>query len=304
MASRGQPVANVYTLALLAYAAFAVTDVCLKASAGRLPIFESAFIVNVFAAAVLLLTRHSNERWRDFFRTGDHALAVHGRAVCGVVSSVGAIYAFTTIPFAQVYAIVFLAPFFVAIMSVLFLKERIPLFRWLGVSASFAGVLLVIKPGFQPLGIGHLAAAVVGLATGGAVIIMRGMNGKVRKTSILGMLLVYLIVLNAVAMIVRGVVAPTGRELLLLGLAGVSYGLGQWAFVAAARAGTASQIVPMHYSQLLWGVGFGMLFFNEHLDGPGMLGIGVIIASGLFTILRAAPFAASGKVYGSRGSTP
>ncbi len=281
--------ANVFILALLAYAGFAVTDVAVKAAAGRLPIFETALIVNVFAAAVLLTTRHPNERWRDFFRPGRHTLAVHVRAFCGTVSSLGAVYALTRIPLAQVYAIVFLAPIFVTAMSALFLKERVSPARWVAVAVGFVGVLLVVQPGYQPLESGHLAAVCVGMATGGAIVLLRGMGQGVRKTRVLGTLMAYLLVLDVVATIVWGFVLPTWWEFGMLGLAGIAFGLGQWAFVLAARAGHANQIAPMQYSQLVWAVGLGALFFGEYVDPVASVGIAVLIASGLATIFVVAP---------------
>ncbi|MCO5733318.1 DMT family transporter [Rhizobium sp. SSA_523] len=276
---------SVYILALLAYAAFSVTDASVKAAGSHLSIFQVAFMVNVFAALSVLATRHPGERWRDFWRT-PHPLAVHGRAICGVVASVSGVYAFTTIPLAQAYALVFLAPLFVTIMSALVLKEYVGLWRWFAVAIGFVGVLLVVKPGHQPFEAGHLAAIFTGLGTGTAVIILRRIGGKVKTTSVLGTLILYLLVLNAVAMLIHGASIPTFRECALLALAGMSYGLGQWALVSATRYGNATQIAPMHYSQLAWAVLFGALIFNEFPDAIALAGIVVIASAGLLTVLR------------------
>jgi drug/metabolite transporter (DMT)-like permease len=278
-------VTNVYILAVLAYAAFSVTDASVKAAGGQLSIFETAFIVNVFAGLALLATRHPEERWRDFWRTA-HPLAVHGRAICGVVASLCGVYAFTTIPLAQAYALVFLAPLFVTIMSALVLKEHVGIWRWSAVVIGFLGVLLVVKPGHQPFEAGHLAAIFTGLGTGSAVIILRRVGGKVKTTSVLGTLILYLLALNSVAMLVRGVSVPSFRECALLALAGLCYGLGQWAFVLATRYGNANQIAPVHYSQLAWAVVFGALIFNEFPDGIALIGIFIIASAGLLTVVR------------------
>lgn len=276
---------NVYILALIAYAAFSVTDACVKAAGAHLSIFETAFVVNAFAAVTLLATRHPDEKWRDFWRT-PHPYAVHGRAICGVVASLCGVYAFTTITLAHAYALVFLAPLFVTIMSALVLKEHVGIWRWSAVIIGFLGVLLVVKPGYETFGAGHLAAMGTGLGTGTAIIILRRIGGKVKTTSVLGTLILYLLSLNAIAMIVRGVSVPTLRECGLLALAGICYGLGQWAFVLAARHGNANQIAPMHYSQLAWAMAFGALIFGEYPDAIALLGILVIASAGLLTVVR------------------
>ncbi|MBP1845652.1 drug/metabolite transporter (DMT)-like permease [Rhizobium petrolearium] len=276
---------NVYVLALVAYAAFSLTDSSVKAAGSHLSVFETAFLVNVFAAMTLLLTRHPDEQWRDFWRI-DRPWAVHGRAVCGLVASLCGVYAFTTIPLAEAYALVFLAPLFVTIMSALVLKEQVGPWRWSAVLVGFVGVLLVVKPGYQAFEWGHLAAVGTGIGTGSAVIILRGLGGRAKTTSILGMLVSYLLVMNAIMMCFLGVRVPTLREAALLCLAGVSYGLGQWAFVLAARHGNANQMAPMHYSQLAWAVLFGAAIFGEYPDALAIVGLAVIGGAGLFTVVR------------------
>lgn len=51
---------------------------------------------------------------------------------------------------------------------------------------GFIGVLLVVKPGYLPFQLGHLAAIGTGLATDAAIIILRRVGGKVKTTSMLG----------------------------------------------------------------------------------------------------------------------
>ena len=277
---------NIYVLALLAYVLFSCTDALVKATGrAHLSVFEISFVINVVAFGVLLATRHEGERWRDFLRT-DHTRAVHGRAICGVISGLAAIYAFTSIPMAEAYSIIFLSPAFVTILSALVLKERIGIVRWSSVALGFAGVLMVLRPGAQNLAWGHLGALATGLAMSGSIIILRGAGRGAKSTSILGTLLLYLLVVSGTMMVVKGVALPTGRELGLLAMAGMAYGLGQWAFLMAPRFGTASQMAPVHYVQLVCAVLFGAVFFSEYPDAMTLAGVGVIAASGLVTLAR------------------
>lgn len=277
---------NVYILALAAYFLFSVCDASIKAAGGgSLSVFEIGFIVNMAAAAVLLTTRHPGERWRDFWITG-RPLAIHARAFFGLVGSLCAIYAFTTIPLAQAYALIFLSPIFVTILSGLVLKETIGLWRWSAVALGFLGVLLVLRPGMQALQPGHLAAMLGGISTGFSVIILRQIGTEAKRTSILGMLLLYLLCLNGIVALVIGIRLPTPTQFLHLLMAGAAYGLGQWALIMAARRGNASQIVPMQYSQLIWAVTFGAAFFAEYPDGIAIAGLAVVGSSGLLTLVR------------------
>ncbi len=67
---------------------------------------------------------------------------------------------------AEAFCLIFLLPSFVTIMSVVFLKEKVGIRRWSAVVLGFAGVLVVLRPGFRELSIGHLGALVGGFWCG------------------------------------------------------------------------------------------------------------------------------------------
>jgi drug/metabolite transporter (DMT)-like permease len=285
MSTRQSLLTNVYACAFAAYACFSMSDAFTKAVEGPLNVFEIGFFENLVAALVLLATRHENERWVEFWKM-DRPWPIHLRAICGVLSSLCAIYSFTTIPLVDAYSLIFLAPFFVTIMSVLVLKEQVGLWRWFAVALGFVGVLLAVKPGFQEFHAGHFTAAIAGISTGTSIIIMRSLGSSAKKTSILGMLFLYLVGLNAVGMMVWGFETPAPYDLLCTALSGLFIGLGQLAFVTAARNGNANQIAPVAYSQLGWAMLLGILVFNEYPDPLAIAGVTIIASAGLLTVLR------------------
>ena len=148
---------NGILLALIAYASYSGSDAVVKSLGGQFTVFEIGFFSTLFAGCFLFFARPAHERWRDFWRTS-RPWAVQARAWAGIASGVLSVYAFTTIPLAEVYALVFLAPLCVTILSTVILKEKVGPWRWLAVVAGFAGVMLVVRPGFRELNLGHLAA--------------------------------------------------------------------------------------------------------------------------------------------------
>ncbi|MEM7711835.1 MAG: DMT family transporter, partial [Pseudomonadota bacterium] len=58
------------------------------------------------------------------------------------------------------------------------------------------------------------------------------------------------------------------------------------ALIVAYRRTEAALVAPMQYSQILWAALYGWLFFDETVDGGTALGAGIIIASGLYIVLR------------------
>jgi drug/metabolite transporter (DMT)-like permease len=276
---------NGYLPALLAYAGFSFADASVKALGEHLSIFEIGFFLNVFAGLILVMIPYPDERWYGFWRM-ERPFAVQGRAICGVAASLLGIYAFTSIPLTDAYALIFLAPLFVTILSVLVLKEKVGMWRWSGVVLGFAGVLLVVKPGFRDLQWGHLCAAGAGLSTGIAVIVLRMVGSHAKRTSILGTLFLYLICTNGAILLYRGMQQPGALELAVLAFAGLCFGLGQWAFILATRYGTANQIPPMHYSQLIWAVLFSALIFKDYPDPLGVIGLSFVASAGILPLIR------------------
>ena len=273
-------------LALLAYAAYAWGDAAMKALGGTLSVFEIGFYQMLIAGSLLLLTRPDGHGWLDFWRMR-FPLAVQVRAIVGFVGAVLSVYAFTTIPLAEVYAIVFLSPLFVTIISMIFLREQIGPWRWSAVVMGFLGVLLVVRPGFRELELGHAAALGMALLNALSVTLNRSLAERERTTTILGYIVFYGLVFNGLAMAATGATrVPDWHSVALLLAIGGLTAAGQMLMLRAARFAPANHIAPTHYSQIGWAVLLGALFFQETPDAWALVGIAVIAASGLLTMAR------------------
>ena len=113
-------------LGFLTYGLFSMADALVKSLGGELPVMEIVFLGQAAAFAVILILRPRGERWRDMFRMR-HPRRVILRAACGVTAAIFSTIAFTTIPLAEAYSLIFLAPLFVTILSIPLLGERVGL---------------------------------------------------------------------------------------------------------------------------------------------------------------------------------
>lgn len=276
---------NGILLALLAYATYAWSDAAIKALGGGLSIFEIGFFQTLIAALCLLAVRLDGEPWADFWRMR-HPGFVQVRALLGLTGSVLGVFAFTTVPLAEVYAIVFLSPLFVTLLSIVFLKERVGPWRWFAVMAGFAGVLLVVRPGFRELQLGHLAAITMAALSAAGIILMRTLAGRERHTTILGFLVLYTLGFNGGALLLTTISVPTASQWGILLIAGVFCATGHVFLLRAARHAEANRLAPTHYSQILWAVAIGALVFDETPDAWSITGLAVIAGSGLLTVAR------------------
>ncbi|RWM27493.1 MAG: DMT family transporter [Mesorhizobium sp.] len=276
---------NGILLALIAYASYSCSDAVIKSLGGRSTVFEIGFFTTLFAGCFLFFTRPAGERWRDFWRTR-RPWAVQARAWAGIASGVLSVYAFTTIPLAEVYALIFLAPLFVTILSTVILKEKVGLWRWLAVVAGFAGVMLVVRPGFRELHLGHLAAFAIAFLAATSVILMRSLAQQEKRTTMLGVLIGYGLVFNGLGAAATSFTVPDAKQLVWLVMAGAFTACGQLLQLLAAKYAPANRIAPTHYSQIVWAVVLGSLFFQEYPDMLTLVGLAVLGASGLLTMVR------------------
>ena len=80
---------------------------------------------------------------------------------------------------------------------------------------------------------------------------------------------------------------PIGRSewawLVGLGLSGAG---GQYFITQAFRLAPASIVAPFEYSALLWAIGFDWLLWNLSPGSRMLAGASLVIASGLYLILR------------------
>jgi S-adenosylmethionine uptake transporter len=272
-------------LGLLAFAVYATHDAAIKTLGATYSPFQIVFFVVLLSFPVVTLmlvrdTRAENLRPRAPFWTGVRTVTVVVGGFCGF-------YAFTVLPLAETYAILFAAPVLITILSIPILGETVRAHRWVAVVLGMIGVLVVLRPGSAPLGLGHLAALTSASCTAMTSVVMRKIGGVERRE----VLLLYPLLANfAVMLCILPFVyipMPLG-DLGLLLLIAVLAVLAMTLTIRAYTLADAALVAPMQYSQIIWAALFGWLIFDETSDAMTFLGAGIIIASGLYIVLREA----------------
>ena len=269
--------------ALLSYSIYSCGDALVKSFSGELGVFEIGFFANLFALIPAVFAKRPGEHWRHAFRLNNPRL-LHVRGVTALVSSVAITYSFTTIPLAEAYSIAFLTPLFITVLSATVLKERVTIDRWLLVGLSFIGVMIVVRPGFRELHLGHLTAFLAAFAGAASTTILRVVSGKEQRLSIVAMNGLYQIVGNGVMMVILGFVLLPPLELARLAATGLLGGTAQLIVIAALKMAPASHVGPAQYVQIVWAVVFGSVFYHEFPDQPGIFGLVVVVIAGIATI--------------------
>ncbi|MDA8586809.1 DMT family transporter [Rhodobacteraceae bacterium] len=269
--------------ALLGFAVFSSHDAVIKYLGADYAPFQILFfsILLSFPFATLLLMRDKdagtlrpkNPKW------------VAVRTIAMVITSASVFYAFSVLPLAQVYAFIFAAPMLITVLSIPILGEKVGVHRWAAVVLGLVGVMIVLRPGGEPLTLGHIAGLVA--AAGHAVVSV--VTRKIGQQERAAVLMLYPMMTNILLMgcILPFVYKPMPIEhlglLAIVSFLGFSGGL---CVIAAYRFGDAAVVAPMQYSQIVWGSAFGFLFFAETPDSATGIGAAVIIAAGLYVVIR------------------
>ena len=182
-------------------------------------------------------------------------------------------------------AISFAAPIFITALSMPLLRESVGLHRWLAVGIGFAGVLVMLRPGF---GVFQWAALVVLLSVVFYALLMITTRAFKNTESSASLMLYPQLGMSLTGILLAPFfwIAPDLLDLALFALAGAFGSIGVMCVTHAFRLGPAAVITPFEYSALIWATLLGYLLWDELPDGITLLGATIVVASGLYIVYR------------------
>lgn len=282
-------------LIVFAMACFAFEDMFIKRAAMSLPVGEILIlfgIAGMIGFSVIAATRGQRPWHRAML-----GRTLLYKAVLEVIGRLGYTLGIALTPLSNASAILQATPLVVVAGAAILFGEKVGIRRWLAVGIGFLGVLIVLRPGME----GFVPAAlwtVVGmfgfagrdLASRAAPKVLSnpqlGAHGFAALT-IAGLLL--LPFTGAPQM-------PSPQALGFVGAASLFGVTAYWSLTAAMRMGEVAVVTPFRYTRLLFGIGLGIVVFGERFDHMALVGSALILASGLYTLLRRPrrePFAAT-----------
>ena len=246
-------------LIVAAAALFSVAGACVKGLRDGLPLAEVVLGRNLCAVPVLvwLMRKEGGLRALATRHPGLHLIRMLG----GLIGMAGTFYGYAHLPLATVTALGFTMPLFLTLLAVPLLGERVGPRRG-------AAVL-----------IGLLAAA-LGWAVAMITIRRMGAAGESNAAIVLWFALGAALVSALFCIPVWQ--WPTAAQWALLAATGVISALAQVMVTEAYRRGEASLLAPFEYSAILWTSLLGGVLWGELPDGWDLLGIAVLVGSGLY----------------------
>ena len=267
-------------MVMTAVAIFSVGDLAAKYLTRFYPI---ALIVWArFAFHLLLVVVALGPRYgRSLVRTNRLGAQIT-RGLLLVLGSIFFVSALKFMPLAETTAIAYLAPLLVTLMSVVFLKEKVELARWIAVFCGFIGVLTIIRPGSNVFTWAVLLPIGNAIAFASYQILTRRLAGlESPYTSIFYAGLVGTVLMS---LVLPGVWVPPQSVLhaVLFAAIGMLGGFGHLILIKAYDHAPASRLAPFSYSQLIWVAAIGFFAFGDFPDAWSLLGIAILVASGIY----------------------
>lgn len=270
---------------VVAMAAYTVSDAITKYSAESMNVGQVLVVRGVFASVLVGLLA-----WQR------GALAVPARMLHPTVglrvggevaATITYVIALAHLPLANVAAVQQALPLAVTMGAALYFGEGVGWRRWLAIAAGFAGVLVIVRPGFAGFNAYSLLVlasvffcAVRDLAT-------KRIPGDVPSLLVSTATALAVTLLGVLMLEPLGGWSPmSAGAVTLLGCAAVLLVIAYQTIILSMREGDISFVAPFRYTSLLWAIVLGLVIFSDMPDLPMIAGATIIIASGLYTLYR------------------
>ncbi|MGR3540817.1 MAG: DMT family transporter [Hasllibacter sp.] len=238
-----------------------------------------------FALGLAVLAPVLGVRRAEWRALADPRLWLRAALIAGGIASI--LTALRTEPIADAFGALFVGPLVAYALSALLLGERVTAARTALVLLGFAGVLLVVRPGFG-MGPGMPFAVLAGVLYGGYLTATRWLAGGFRP----GFLLLSQLAIGAALLAPVGVGAvPSGGAALwaLVLVSALGSAAGNYLIVRVSRQAEASVVAPLIYTQLISAAAIGLAVFGTWPDAVTLAGLTLILVSGLASLHLARP---------------
>ena len=270
-------------LNLSAWLILPIMDAIAKYLSYSLPILQITWFRFFFSAVITGIFIYLFSR-KSFVRSKNIKSQVL-RGILLLTSSLLFFYAISVISLAKALTLAFICPLIVTALSPYFLKERVGRRRWTAVIVGFIGVLLVIRPGIVEFNWASLASLGTGLCYAIYLIVTRSL--KDTDNGLLTLLFTSLVGTIVLSLYLPFVwINPSLNQLLLAVNMGFIAALAHGLIIISYNFSDASKLAPLGYFEIIPNIIIGYIWFSDLPDKYTILGLLVIIFSGIYVFRR------------------
>lgn len=270
-------------LMVIAVSLFPASDALSKYLVGTYDALQVVWLRYVVQFTCVLIALAPRSRWH-LMRTRRPGLqAVRGFFT--VLSTLAFVAALGYVPLVDAVTLLFSSSLMLVALSVPFLGEKVGIHRWSAVIIGFLGVLVVMRPG---LGVLHWAASgalISAFSNAIYQIATRALSVTDRAITTFFFVNVAGVVLLGPAMLFVWI--PMDWEAWLFVIAaGLLSGAGHYLMIRSFDHANASVLAPFNYVQIVSATLIGYVWFQELPDLWTVVGLIVVVGSGLYILQR------------------
>ena len=266
----------------LSVCAFSIMDLIVKWSSDY-PLGEVLFFRGFFGM-VFYFFIIPRERIKNFYitnRPGLHFL----RCLFGIIALIAIFIALRNLPLATVVSISFATPIFTTIFSIIFLSEKVGLYRWLAVLVGFVGIIVITQPGLNTLNIYYIFPIIFCLGLSYVAIAIRQLSST-EPVWLISFYFSLTITIVSLFTLPFGWIMPNLKNLFLLSLIGVFGGVANLWLSQSYKFSEVSLVTPLKYLGLVFAIVFGFLIWEEVPTIKTIIGAILVIISSIIIFRR------------------
>lgn len=266
------------TFILISSFCFALMSLCVK-SVPNIPLAEKMFFRNFIGLLALLPTLMKHKSLVKVHNKPFMLL----RCTFGLMGVAFYYWTISQLPLGNAVIINKMSPFFVVLLSVLFLKEKVTKEQVFAILLALVGAMFIVKPQFDLIIIPSLVGLLGALAAGGAYTTIKHLSKTDHPTTIVFYFCLISTLVMVPIMLVTGFVVPDLRSLAFLLGIGISALVAQMFMTNAYRHAPASELAIYTYANPVFSFLLGFVVFMEIPDFLTILGGMTIIGAALYS---------------------
>jgi S-adenosylmethionine uptake transporter len=270
---------------IISMATFTFNDACMKALSDELPLFQAIFLRGAITSVLMIGLAMMMGGLNLCLKRQDWLLVIV-RTVAEAAAAFLFISAIFNMPIGNATAILQALPLVVTLAGMIFLGEAVGWRRMAAILIGFCGILLIVQPGAAGFNSYSIYAVLAVIAVTIRDLASRRLSTEVPSMTVAVVAAVGVAILAGLASLGETWVQPGPVEMMQLAGASV-FIIGGYLFsVMTMRIGDISFVAPLRYTGLLWALLLGFLIFGEWPNGLALIGICIVVATGVFTLVR------------------
>jgi drug/metabolite transporter (DMT)-like permease len=271
---------------VLAMASFVANDTIVKLVGRSLPVGEIIMIRGMMAFLLIGFICAWQGLLPQLPRIAQRNVLL--RSLLDVIATIAFITALMHMPIANLTSVMQAVPLAVALLSIIVLKEKVGWRRMSAITGGFVGVLMIVKPSVSTFNHYELLALLIVFAVAVRDILTKRIPARI-PTFVIALGNAGFVTLGGAALaLAQGMMQPELWQVGLLALAACFLSSGYLFMVATLRLGELTGTAPFRYSVMIFAILSGVVVFGEFPDGIAILGMALIVVSGLYAAHREA----------------